>query len=66
MSRQRAVRRKDDIAAIERVRRLVPFGNAQADISPGGLSRSGDVLQVFTDDNDWAVFGLPSLSFFIV
>ena len=59
MGGQCAVRRKDDVAAIQGIRRFVPFGNAQADISPGGLSRSGDVLQVFTDDDGLVVIALP-------
>ena len=65
MGGQCAVRRKDDVAAIQGIRRLVPFGNAQADISPSGLSRSGDVLQVFTDDNGLVIIALPVCPFSI-
>ena len=51
MSRQRAVRCQDDIATIQGIRRFIPFGNTQADISPGGFGRSGYVLQILTDDD---------------
>lgn len=59
MSRQRAVRCQDDIAAIQGIRRFIPFGNTQADISPGGFGRSGYVLQILTDDDGLVIIALP-------
>lgn len=60
MSRQRAVRCQDDIAAIQGIRRFIPFGNTQADISPGGFGRSGYVLQILTDDDGLVIIALQS------
>ena len=65
MSCQSAIRCKDDVAAIEGIRRLVPFRNAQADIGPGGLGRSGYILQVLADDDGLVIIAFPVCPFSI-
>ena len=65
MSCQGAIRCKDDVAAIEGIRRFIPFGNAQADIGPGCLGRSGYILQVLADDDGLVIIAFPVRPFSI-
>ena len=58
MGHELAVRREDDVAAIEGIARRVPLRHAEADIGIGFLGGCGDVGQVFADDDGFVIVAL--------